>query len=264
MTAVSALAIGCKGDLEARVKKLEEENAKSADARAFLRQIYKQSKAEQEQRERDEPDPDALFAVDIARNVKAGYADGPAEGAPVTIVACEDFACPYCEQASGTFDELVKEYNGKLRVVFKNLVVHPEAMHAHLAGCAAAKQGKFQEFKREYWEKGFKARKMDEANIAEIAKGVGLDMAKYKTDVASDECKQLIDGDRSDLEKFKVSVTPSLFINGTFIVGALPKEEFKKMIDARLATAQGNDHYDKVVMATGEKQFRSKMDSKKK
>jgi hypothetical protein len=56
----------------------------------------------------------------------------------------------------------VKEYDGKVRVVFKNLVVHPQVTNAHLAGCAAGKQGKFQQFKAVFWEKGFKARKMDE------------------------------------------------------------------------------------------------------
>jgi len=158
--------------------------------------------------------------------------------------------------------ELVKEYDGKLRVVFKNMVVHPQVMNAHLAGCAAAKQGKFFEFSEAFWEKGFKARKMDDASVEEIAKGVGLDMAKYKADIAGAECKALIDADMNELKKFKVNGTPGFFVNGTFVGGALPKEGFKQMVDEKLKTAQGNDHYDKVIMATGEKQFRSKMDPK--
>ncbi len=148
--------------------------------------------------------------------------------------------------------------------MFKNLVVHPQVMNAHLAGCAAAKQGKFQPFKSVFWEKGFKARKMDDANVEAIAKEVGLNMDKYKADIAGQECKDLIAKDQAELQKFKVTGTPAFFVNGTFVGGAIPKETFKQMIDEKLKVAEGQtDYYDKVIMATGEKTFRSKKDPKK-
>jgi protein-disulfide isomerase len=202
-----------------------------------------------------------MFAVDISNNIKNGFVEGPAS-APVTIVAAEDFACPYCERVSGTLDELVKEYDGKVRVVFKNMVVHPQVTNAHYAGCAAAKQGKFQQWKTTWWEKAFKARKMDEANIDAIAKEIGLDMGKFKADKDSAECKQIVEADLNELQKFRVNSTPTLFVNGTHVGGALPKENFKQMIDEKLKTAEGkSDYYDAVVMATGVKQFRSKKDA---
>jgi predicted DsbA family dithiol-disulfide isomerase len=150
-----------------------------------------------------------------------------------------------------------------VRVVFKNMVVHPQVMNAHLAGCAAGRQKKFQQFKAAFWEKGFKARKMDDASIEEIAKGVGLDMGRFKTDKDSDYCKNLVQGDMAELQKFRVNSTPAFFVNGTFVGGALPKESFKQMIDEKLKTADTADYYDRVIMATGEKQFRSKKDPKK-
>jgi protein-disulfide isomerase len=274
--ALAAVAAGCQneskldsggggaggGDLAARVKKLEETNAKYAEALEFLQKVYGQQKQQQAQQEQEEPDPSAMFAVDIAQDVKMGYVHGPSSGAPVTIVAAEDFACPYCERVSGTLDELVKEYDGKVRVVFKNYVVHPQVTNAHLAGCAAAKQGKFQQWKTTWWEKAFKARKMDDANIDAIAKEIGLDMGKFATDKSGDECKQQIAADSAELQKFKVNSTPTLFVNGTHVGGALPKEAFKQMIDEKLKVAQAGDYYDKVVMATGEKQFRSKGQAK--
>jgi protein-disulfide isomerase len=250
------------GNLEARVKKLEEQNAKYAEALDFLQKVYQQQKAQQQAQEDSEPAPDAMFAVDIGQNVKLGYTQGPSSGAPVTIVAAEDFACPYCERVSGTLDELQKEYGDKVRVVFKNMVVHPQVMNAHLAGCAAAKQGKFQQWKTTWWEKGFKARKMDDGNIDAIAKEIGLDMGKFKTDKDGAECKQFVEADVNELQKFHVNSTPTLFVNGTHVGGALPKEAFKQMIDEKLKVATAADYYDKVVMAKGDKQFRSKKDSK--
>ncbi len=152
----------------------------------------------------------------------------------------------------------MKEYDGKVRVVFKNMVVHPQVTNAHLAGCAAGKQGKFQQFKNEWWEKAFKARKMDDANIEAIAKGIGLDMAKFKADKDGEACKQMLAADQAELQKFHVNSTPTFFVNGTHVGGALPKEAFKQMIDEKLKSADGQtDYYDKVVMQ-GEKQFKSK------
>jgi len=97
----AALLAGCQneskldgsgGNLEARVKKLEETNAKYAEALDFLQKVYGQQKAQQQQQERDEPDPNAVFAVDIAPNIAGGLVEGPATGAPVTIVEAWDFA----------------------------------------------------------------------------------------------------------------------------------------------------------------------------
>src|SRR5689334_22641803 len=105
------------------------------------------------------------------------------------------------------------------------MVVHPPVMNAHVMGCAAAKQGKFAKYKEIWWEKGYKARKMDDANIEAIAKEAGVDLGKAKAD--TEECKTFIQNDMAELGKFKVNATPGFFINGTFVGGALPKEGFK-------------------------------------
>jgi hypothetical protein len=83
---------GGGGDLAARVKKLEETNAKYAEALEFLQKVYGQQKQQQQQQEREEPDPTAVFAVDISSSIAGGLVEGPATGAPVTIVEAWDFA----------------------------------------------------------------------------------------------------------------------------------------------------------------------------
>ena len=98
----AALFAGCQneskldssggGNLEARVKKLEETNAKYAEALDFLQKVYSQQKQQQQAQEREEPDPTAVFAVDVASSIKGGLVEGPATGAPVTIVEAWDFA----------------------------------------------------------------------------------------------------------------------------------------------------------------------------
>ena len=83
---------GGGGNLEARVKKLEETNAKYAAALDFLQKVYEQQNKAQRQQEENEPDPAAMFAVDITPNIQNGLVEGPATGAPVTIVEAWDFA----------------------------------------------------------------------------------------------------------------------------------------------------------------------------
>jgi protein-disulfide isomerase len=161
-------------------------------------------------------------------------------------------------------------------VVFKNMVVHPQVVtDAHHAGCAAAKQGKFVEFKNAFWDKAFgpyaaqhDPTKLGVDNIMAIAKDLGLDTARLKADMNGPECKAHIQADMAELGKFKVGSTPTFFINGKLVVGAVAKENFKQIIDEKLKVAEasgvsGASYYDKEVMEKGVKQFRSKMDAGK-
>ena len=113
------------GSLEERIKRLEDLLARREESLKFLEQAYTQQKAQMEAEEAGKHDENAIFAVDIAEDVKLGLVEGPAS-APVTIVKAFDFACPYCQQVNDTLEKLVKQYNGKVRIVYKNLVVHPD------------------------------------------------------------------------------------------------------------------------------------------
>ncbi len=256
-----ALLLGCRNnaELEARVKKLEDINAKYAADLEFLRSIHERQTQQTTAPAHDEPATDTIYAVDITPNVGGGLVVGPAAGAPVTIIEAWDFASPYCERIDSMMDDLVKDYGGKVRVVYKNMAAHPPAMNAHLAACAAGKQGRFAQFKGAYWAKAFRARKLDDATLAEIAKDVGLDAKKFAADKDGDACKQLVDADQAELAKFHVSTTtPSFFVNGTFLSRAPSTDDFKRLIDDKLRTAGDRiDFYEKVIVATGEKQFKA-------
>ncbi len=267
---ISRAGGAASGSLEERVQRLEAESAKNAEAMAFLNQVFAQQKAQQEAQQAQTPAPDAVFAIDIAGDP----VDGP-EDAPVTLIKAYDFACPYCEMASEPLKQLVKEYNGKLRVVYKNFVVHPQtATAAHLAGCAAWEQKKFMEFKDAFWQKGFgeykktrDASKMGEENIFAMVAGLGLNVDKFKADMKGDKCKQLIDRDMAELSKFGTNATPSFYINGQPYQQGIDAASFKAVIDQKLKEVEssgvaGKDYYQKVVMEKGEKKFRSIKDPK--
>ena len=79
-----------EGTIEERLARLEQAYAKNAEALDFLRKVYEQQKAQQQARETEEPAPDAVFAVDIAPDIKAGQVEGSPQ-ALVTIVEAWDF-----------------------------------------------------------------------------------------------------------------------------------------------------------------------------
>lgn len=93
----AALFAGCQNEsssnsaLEARVKKLEDTNAKYAESLDFLQKVYNQQKQASQQQERDEPADDAVFAVDIANDLANHQVEGP-NSATVTVVEAWDFA----------------------------------------------------------------------------------------------------------------------------------------------------------------------------
>jgi hypothetical protein len=79
------------GDVEGRLRRLEDSYATNAEALAFLNKVYAQQKQQQQQQAREEHAPDAVFAVDISQDIKAGQVEGP-NTAMVTIVEAWDFA----------------------------------------------------------------------------------------------------------------------------------------------------------------------------
>lgn len=93
----AALFAGCQNEsssnsaLEARVKKLEDSNAKYAEALDFLQKVYNNQKQQQAAQEQSEPADDAVFAVDIANDVANHQVEGP-NSATVTVVEAWDFA----------------------------------------------------------------------------------------------------------------------------------------------------------------------------
>lgn len=174
-------------------------------------------------------------------------------------------------RASSVLKELLTEYQGKIRVVLKHMVVHPQTVAtAHKVSCAAAKQGKFAEFSAAFWEKGFgpymksqgqDSSAMSESNTWEIAKAVGVDVDKAKGDLA--DCEKVVANDEAELKKWGVSGTPAFFINGEFVGGGIPKEAFKEIIDRKLKTfsesgVPAEQYYDKVILGTGDKTLRTK------
>ena len=165
-------------------------------------------------------------------------AEGPARGpkdAPVTIVEFSDFECPYCGAAHDTVEQVMSTYPGKVRLVYRQfpLSFHPHAAKAAEASLCAADQGKFWE----YHDVLFKnQKKLDPTDLKAHASEVGLDGQKFGQCLDSGDKKKTVDADQQAGLSAGVGGTPAFFINGIFLNGAQPVDEFKKVIDGELAS----------------------------
>jgi protein-disulfide isomerase len=137
--------------------------------------------------------------------------------APVTLEEFGDFQCPPCGQFSVFVDELLKEYDSRLRIVFHNfpLPAHEHAREAAFAAEAAGFQGKYWEMhERLYreqsdWSKAPNTRELFESYAATL----GLDMDQFRKDMDGEKAMQRVDSDHALGDSLGVKVTPTVFIN---------------------------------------------------
>ena len=137
--------------------------------------------------------------------------------APVTLEEFADFQCPPCGSFAGFGEELLKEYDSRLRIVFRNfpLALHEHAREAALAAEAAGLQGHFWEMhdvlyrEQANWSKAPNARELFES----YAGTIGLNLDQFRKDMDGEKAKERVDADHARGESLGINVTPTLFIN---------------------------------------------------
>lgn len=165
------------------------------------------------------------------------------EDALVTMVLFDDFECPFCSRLYGTYEQLKKDYAGKIRIAFVNLPLgfHKKAKDAAYLAAAANKQGKFWEVysflftKQKEWNRVPDFKEWLETNKADIP----ADWEALKKDMESKDIEKIVEEDIKTASALGLRGTPASFVNGRFISGALPIDSFKKVIDEELKKAEG-------------------------
>ncbi len=181
-----------------------------------------------------QPTPPAVVDISAGHNP----AWGP-EDAKVTVIEFSDFQCPYCQRfATQTLPQLRQAYGDKIRFVYRDFplsAIHQYAMGAAEAAECANEQGKFWEYSDQLWANQAALQVTD---LKSYAGKIGLDQAQF--DACLDGHKYVADvqANVADGNKVQVQGTPTFFVNGRRLIGALPFAQFQQAIDAALNGTQ--------------------------
>src|ERR1700758_40233 len=186
---------------------------------------------------------DLMSKIDVTGRPSRG-----ARGAKVVVVNFDDFECPFCSRMHETlFPEIFKEYGDRVTFIYKDYPlteIHPWAIHAAVdANCLADQNGDA------YWDfadtihasrQQVDAEKTSGARLEAIDKMALLQGHKHNVDQGKlQPClkAQNEDGVRASMKEAEglgVNATPTLFVNGRKIDGAVPIGEVRATLDAAL------------------------------
>lgn len=163
---------------------------------------------------------------------------GPAN-APVTIIEFSDFQCPYCRRVQPTLKRLLQEYEGKIKLVFRDFPlhnIHPQAQKAAEAAQCAADQQQFWP----YHDKLFADTRLQIEDLKRFAQELDLDLEQFNACLDGGKYTREVAQDMQDGANAGVNSTPSFFVNGQPINGAASYEHFKEVVEAALEAAQAD------------------------
>lgn len=164
-------------------------------------------------------------ATRVGDIVQVSADDDPALGnpnAPITIVAFEDFECPYSGQSYPIIRELMLKYPDDIYFVYRDFPVtttHPNAANAALASECAQDQNLFWEFHDKLYQN---QSDLSESALFSYAQQVGLDATTFRGCLTTKKHAKEIQADVDNAVTAGVRGTPTWFVNGQKIEGVLP------------------------------------------
>jgi protein-disulfide isomerase len=192
-----------------------------------------------------DPYAELMKKIDVSGRPTRGNKD-----AKVTVVNYDDFECPFCSRMHETlFPGLFKEYGDRVLFIYKDYPleeIHPWAVHAAVdANCLGAQSADA------YWDyadtlhgnqDAIKAKGHDGWN-AELDRLAGAQGQRHNLDVeklracvkAQDE--KAVRASMSEAETVGVEATPTMFVNGQKLDGAVPPDEVRLALDQALKDA---------------------------
>jgi protein-disulfide isomerase len=180
-------------------------------------------------------DPKAVYRVPLEDSPVRGSRD-----ALLTIVVSSDFECPFCKRVDPLMKQIEEAYKGKVRFVWKN---NPLSMHANAVPAALlVEEARVQGGDAKFWamhDKLFElAPALDRASLEKAAAEVGLSKDGVRTALDERRYLERIRRDQNLVNSLGARGTPTFFVNGRKVVGAVPFEQFKGVLDEELRKAE--------------------------
>ena len=202
--------------------------AKGTARAKIYEEIMKNGKEPPPPEKKDVPKPDAKL---------------PWKGSPVAKVVIQefsDFECPFCSRVNPTIKQIMDEYKGKVKIVWRNLPL-PFHKKAPLAA-EACLEAHAQKGNDGFWKCHdfmFENQKtLERPTLDKMATELGLNMDKFKAALDNNTHKAKVDADTKIANGAGISGTPAFVINGYYLSGAQPFPAFKKLINRALKEAK--------------------------
>ena len=161
--------------------------------------------------------------------------------APVIVVEYASMTCPHCAHFDETtYPQVKKNYidTGKVRWILREFPLDPLAAAAFMmARCAAdGSPPKYYDMVNTlFHQQDTWAIQKPIPPLLAIAKQAGMTEEKFKACLSDQKQLDKVQAERQRaIDQFKVKATPTFFIGGTSVEGALSYESFAKLLDAQL------------------------------
>jgi protein-disulfide isomerase len=170
-------------------------------------------------------------------------ADRPQLGSgAVEVVVFSDFQCPACRVAAPMLEELARDGSATLVYRYFPLIsIHANAASAAEAAQAAALQGRFWDFHDALFARQAEWASLTAQTAAStfesIAGGIGLDVARWRSDAISHAVIDAVAADRREAERLQLSGTPTIFIGGVRYDGRLDQNALRAAVLAATPAA---------------------------
>jgi protein-disulfide isomerase len=193
-----------------------------------------------------DPNAEIMKKMDVRNRPTRGNKD-----AKVVVVNYDDFQCPFCSRMHQTlFPQIYKEYSDKVLFIYKDYPlaeIHPWATHAAVnANCLAALNNDA------YWDyadylhanqQTVSAQQGHDAQNAFLDRAAvlqgqqhGADPAKLAACIKAQD-DNAVKASVKEGDAVGVTATPTLFVNGEEMDGALPIAEVRAILDRALLQA---------------------------
>lgn len=195
----------------------------------------------------------AKLSGDPWRDIREKLSPGrsPAEGAataPVTIYEFSDLECPYCKEENGVLQQLVQDLPGKARVIFKYyplIKIHPWSMAAAEAAACVAQQNPehFWAFEQATFDHQEQLTPADAASrLRDFALESGSDPTLFDACMRSPLPRREVEKTIAEGDAVGVVSTPTLFVDGRPIPGAVPMTVMRPLVEQEAKVAPLDDH----------------------
>lgn len=157
--------------------------------------------------------------------------------APVTLVEFGDFQCPFCARFFQTTErEIIDKYvkTGKARLVYRDFpitAIHNEAQKAAEAAECADEQDKFWSYHDMLYQR---QSELGLQNYKKWAVDLGLNANQFNQCLDSDKYAVEVGKDLADGQAAGVGRTPTTFVNGRIVQGAVPFTQFQAIVEEEL------------------------------